>query len=387
MDFLSKYAPAKVDDVAGNDDARSAVKKWALNWSRGVKGKPLLVTGPVGCGKTALVTALAQEMSWELVSVPAGIESDKAKRLFSSSSSLFGSLRLIFFDEVDGFGKKEVSEVEALLEGFNAPVIFTANDAWAQNISALRSSCDKVELKGIGKYELKRVLGAIIAKEGLVVDLQALVDSAEGDLRAALIDLQSGVGFRERKDNVFEALRHLFKAKAFSEAMKAGDSVDVDFDLFSRWIEENIPMEFEKEEEVALAFDRLSRANVFSGRIMRRQNFALFKFVRALTLAGVSMSKKEVYRKFSKYQFPEVIRKLGNSRKARQVRKGLLAKLSASLHCSLTDAKNCLWLAALPGAGEFFALTEDEVDLASALGGSNGASASVAVKKTKAKKE
>lgn len=367
MDLLSKYAPKTVDEVAGNDEARIAVKKWALDWQRGVKRKPLLLSGPTGSGKTALVNALASEMGWDLVDGSKHVGAEDARRFFSSSSSLYGGSRVLLFDGVDFFDRKVVTQIAGVVEDFNGPVIFVADDLWSQSLSGLRALCEKVEFKGVGKYALKRALSGVVEKEGIAADVQQVVDNSSGDLRAALIDLQSGIGRRERKSDVFTSLKDVFKARSFGEAVQAGDSVDVDFDLFKRWIEENIPAEYEDPVEVAKAFDVFSRSDVFAGRIMRRQNYSLYKFVRALALGGVAMSKKEVYRKFSRYQFPGIIKLLGSSKKARQTRKELVRKIAGKTHASFSDAAASVWLCSLPGAREYFGLSDEEYSLAAGM--------------------
>ncbi|HQT45448.1 MAG TPA: replication factor C large subunit, partial [Candidatus Micrarchaeota archaeon] len=53
-DLSEKYRPAKFDEFLGNRDAVDMVRKWALEWARGNRQKPLIITGPCGSGKTTL---------------------------------------------------------------------------------------------------------------------------------------------------------------------------------------------------------------------------------------------------------------------------------------------------------------------------------------------
>ncbi|KAJ3439148.1 cell cycle checkpoint protein rad17 [Anaeramoeba flamelloides] len=72
--FLDKYAPICEGDLSIHSGKRKAVKNW-LNYcfsltnnrySRNTKGQILILSGPVGCGKTALVRALCSDLNCEI---------------------------------------------------------------------------------------------------------------------------------------------------------------------------------------------------------------------------------------------------------------------------------------------------------------------------------
>jgi hypothetical protein len=50
--------------------------------------------------------------------------------------------------------------------------------------------------------------------------------------------------------------------------------------------------------------------------------------------AGVALAKKEMYRKFSRYQYPDRMIFLGRTKKVRAEEKDKLVELSKELHCS-----------------------------------------------------
>lgn len=58
-----------------------------------------------------------------------------------------------------------------------------------------------------------------------------------------------------------------------------------------------------------------------------------------LMTGGVAVSKKEMYRKFTRYQYPQNIMLLGRTKGARAEQKELLKKLSHQLHCSTRKLK------------------------------------------------
>jgi len=371
--WILKHAPAKLGDCAGNEEAREEMRQWALLTEAGKPAKPLLLAGPTGVGKTAAVRALAAEMGWQIIETNASEHRDREslERLFGGSGSsltLFGSKRLIVVDEVDaGLDKGGLPAISALVSAATQPVLLVANDAWNPKIASLRAYCKIVEFKPVNATTVRKALDKIAVAEGgrdatLVSEISL---SCNGDLRSAVNDLQAGfTGERERKHNVFRVVGKIFKTESYGEALKAADDSEVDFDLLYRWLEENVPAEYEKPGEIAAAYDWLARGDVFRSRIMKRQAWKLYKYVRALVVAGVAVAKEKRYSKFSRYAFPTIMKKLSAARESRAALKSAAKKTGAKMHCEASCARDALsTIGWIEGATTYFGLTETEAGL------------------------
>jgi replication factor C large subunit len=280
------------------------------------------------------------------------------------------------FDEIDSaFDRGEIPALTRILSDASGPVIVVANDAKAQKIAPLRKLCDQIEFKKISNGSVRDVLADIAKAEGASgAPVEKIADNAKGDVRGAINDLQAACqggcgGFplmsRDRAGDLSTALKTVFKATGFSEAVGAGDGLDMELDTLMLWILENIPAEYEDAEEVAEAMRWVSRSDVFAGRVYRRQDYGMLKYSRALGLAGVAMSKKKPYLKFVQYEshYPTAIRLFGFTKKSRGMRKAIASKIARATHTSTNEAIKAIpFIALLPGAADYFELTEEEKD-------------------------
>lgn len=385
MLWTDKYAPKRIEDVVGNPEALERMKVWALEWNRGARKPPLFVYGPTGCGKTCAAHAIACTHGWEMFEMNASDIRDKERIISivgaaSSNSTLSGAPKLILIDEVDGAVERGgVAAIYEIAKSALQPMIIVANDAWDQSLASLRTSCTLIEMRRVNVRSIASRLREIAHTEKLSVGeekLEAIAENSRGDLRSAINDLQSLGGFadaelfeRDREKNIFDSVRKVFKGKTYDEGKEALRGVEVEPEMFSRWIDENVPREYEKPEDVARAFDSLSRADVFFGRIRNRQYWGFLRYVNDLTSAGVSLSKEEPYHKFTKYSFPEFIKKLSASKGKRAKEKKILEKIGIRCHASVKRSREHLPLVKLmlkkaedPGTiAAYFAFDEEDL--------------------------
>jgi replication factor C large subunit len=353
VSLLKKYEPKLPRDIIGQEKALAAVEAWLDN----PRGKGLLAHGPPGVGKTSVAHAVARERDLELVEMNA---SDFRKRdqirerLLNAAqqASLFGKGKLILVDEVDGLAGRSdwgaTGAIKELIEKSAYPVYLTCNDNWDRAVRDIKGAVQEVEFPRPRTSQVVRMLEHVAAEEGLNVERTVLLQLASPrDIRSALTDLDmvatgegrkgkevlESLGGRDRGKNIFEALRDVFKARDIWQARLATEGLDKDIDEVMLWLDENIAREYGPADAMR-AYEALSRADVFRGRIMRRQDWKLLKYVMDLSTAGVAMAKRNENRGFVRYAPPRFLQLMGHSRWTRAARKSLLEKVARETHTS-----------------------------------------------------
>jgi replication factor C large subunit len=363
--WADKYSPGKISEVLGNNEAVSKIVKWLSAWrGEGVPEKrAILLCGPTGTGKTAMVYAISNELGYEVVEVNASDKRDRetVRRVvgaYASQSSLFGDTkaRLLLIDEVDGLsGDEDRGGVSAMIETIKEarnPIILTANDKWDQKIRSLQSHCLILDIRRIQTVTVVNALTKICQREGIkpnAESLRIIAENSGGDLRSAINDLQAVAEgrteispddvkslrtARDRVKGIFDGLRGMFQARSLSEAKASLDSLDMDHDMLIQWIYENIPREFSDPSELVQGFNALSRADMFLGRIKRHQDWGLLSYVYDLMSGGVSLAREVPSKRFVNYSFPNYIRALSVSRSRRAALKEISSKIAARCHAS-----------------------------------------------------
>lgn len=363
MPWTEKYAPEKISEVVGQKKAVEKFLNWLRTWKPGKKAA--LLFGPTGVGKTCVVEALTKERDLEIIELNASDyrTASQIKEVIGQSMkqmSLFKKSKLFLIDEIDGLAGRVdrggTTEIIKIIKESRYPIVLTANNPYNMKLRSLRSYCLLIKFGKVYYWDIIKRLDFICQKEGLKCDkeiLRQLAKRSAGDLRSAINDLESlarekteiklddleSLGMREKETSIFDALKMIFKTKTALAAKLSIQSVDKNFDEIFLWIEQNIINEYEKPEEIAKAYNMLSRADLFRQRIKIRQNWKFQKYMIDLMTGGVALSKKEMYRKFSRYEYPDKIKFLGRTKFKRKEDKEKLIKLSKNLHCSVKKVR------------------------------------------------
>ncbi|MCK4522380.1 MAG: replication factor C large subunit [Nanoarchaeota archaeon] len=357
--YIRKYCPVKINEMVGQDEALKDLKDFISNFKRQRKNAAF-VYGGSGIGKTCGVYAAANELGLEVVEVNASEFRNKEQINLKvggavGQQSLFSKGKVILVDEVDGLaGNKDRGGLQAmirLIEKTSFPIILTATNPWDFKFNSLRSKSVLIKFNELDYMDIFKMLKRICKEEGVKCEdniLKGLSRMAGGDLRAAINDLQQLAGEekkitkesldelsqREQQQDIITALTKVLKTTDPKVAIGAFDYVKENLNEQLLWLDKNIPEEYTKPEDLARAYDKLSKADIFNRRIRRWQHWRFLVYINALITAGVAVSKDKKYDKFVQYKPTGRLLKIFWANRKNMKRKAIAAKIASYTHTS-----------------------------------------------------
>lgn len=334
--LVYKYKPKKLEDVISQKTTIKTILDWLDNWK---PGKAMMLYGPPGVGKNLIVELIARERGLNLLEINASDKRDAAsvKRLIPATKdgSLFGG-RLILIDEADSLSMSDrggSTEMIDIIKNSVYPVILIAQNPYDKKLKTIRKYCELVKFRKVPKNVLEKYLSDI-ARTEMKLDssiIKEIAENSDGDVRSAINDLEMrALGYREREKSIFETLQAIFKGDLKS-ALNAIDLSEKDMDEVFWWVEQNIPNEFTDAEDIASAFELLSKADIFRGKIYKYQNFRFKKYMKDMI---ASLSTLESKKGFTMYRPPDRFIILGRTKIKREEAEGFYGELAGQLHCS-----------------------------------------------------
>ena len=354
-----KYIPKTTKEIFGQDDTIKKLKNFIINFKREKKNSALIY-GPSGTGKTSSVYVIAKELDYEVIEVNAS-DMRNAEQINQKvgnaikQQSLFARGKIILVDEIDGLSGHEdrggIQAITKLIEGSAYPIILTATNPFDNKFSSLRSKSNMIEFKALDYLSIFKILKKICDNEKIKYEedmLKALSRRAGGDARAAINDLQllaqnkkeltkeslEELAERNKTENIMTALNKIFKTTDLKIAISAFDNVEEDLDEQLLWIDENLPKEYTKPQELAKAYEMLSKADVFNRRIKRWQHYRFLVYINALITAGIAVAKNEKYKHYVEYKPTGRILKLWWAKQKAAKKKEIAGKIASKTHSS-----------------------------------------------------
>ena len=352
MLWTDKYRPKTFDDVVGNVKQKAIIQKWVEKWKNGEPQPPLLLIGPAGTGKTTIAHIIANEFS-EYIELNA---SDKRSHDLlmttigesANTYSLFGNNRkLIIMDEVDGIhGTNDRGGTKALnkiIKESKQPIVMMANDFYSNKLTTIKKNAQVIKMDKIKSPSINKVDKDVLMKlskrssgdlRSAVNTLQALVENG-GELTEEALDSTS------QKDNtstIFDTVTRVLKSKNPEHVKRSLFENNEDPTLVMEYIAENIPREYESNLEVKKAYEMISQADLYFGRTRSSQYYGYWKYASDFMGVGVSVSKRDTYRKFSKVVSPMAFTMMGRTRGKRALRDQIASKMEEKMHVSLQVA-------------------------------------------------
>jgi len=358
--WLTKYAPKKSSEVLGQGALARMVAS-VDNWKR--SSKPLLLFGPSGSGKTATATAIAKEKGLELIEINASDNRNKdaIETLVGGAlkqGSLFGGGKLVLIDEVEGLsGTKDRGSIPTLLKVIKNspyPVVLTLENPFESKFSSLRKACELFEFVTLDSKAIVAHITTILQAENIAFteeDVLKIARSSGGDMRAGVNDTHmmstTGtlivdtdlLGQREQGENIQQALTRVLKTTQASMARGAFDKVNEDINKVMLWASENVASEYTKAADLARAYDALSEADKFLGRIRRWQHYRFYVYAYDLVTAGVACAKDEKYKGMREYKQSSRILQIWMANQKNAKKKAIAEKMAYATHTSARRTK------------------------------------------------
>jgi len=379
QDWTEKYRPDSLSKIIGNPKAVSDLRNWAGSWERGIPEKRAAVLiGTPGIGKTSAAVALANDMKWDVVEMNASDQrTGDAIRNIALKGAIFntftdggsymstkeGGRKLIILDEADNFfgntDRGAFPAVSELIRTTKQPVILIVNDFYAlsKKSAVMKTSTLQVTFMRPRATEIVKALSAIAKNENVSVDDEALKKIAEnsnGDMRAAVRDLGSlalGRGTITENDtaalsdrivrkDIYDLMNAIFRERDAVKARKMMMDVDETPDHIMLWIDENMPYEFRDKGDLTRGYEKLARADVFMGRVGRRQYYRFWAYAGDMMSSGVNISRRSELGSRERFRFPMYLAKMSRSKSIRAVKGSICSKLSSLLHTSTNRISN-----------------------------------------------
>jgi replication factor C large subunit len=395
--WVEKYRPKKIEDIVGNEEAKASFLEWLKN-KRHTK-KAVLLYGPPGVGKTALVNAAAWEFGFTIIEMNASdTRSEKAINAVAKPATSYVALdsftaqskgNMLFLDEVDGIAGNEdrggVGAIIKIVENSRVPVILAANDPDLSKLRPLKKVCFLVRFQQVRIPLIIALLQKICLLEHVKAEFEALeriAQNSRGDVRSAINDLQSlseenhtltlqdtsMLSSRNKDISMDETLRGFFSAKSIAEASSLLRYSSVDYDDFLLSVSDNLPRRYTDPAELAAAYDFVSRADVFRGRV-GTENWHLLKYF-FNELAQAAAVNPESYKLFEFITPPIRIITLFWTKGKRTMLNGICGKIGAQCHVSRETAKQdfvpfikeLLQKSKASAIADWFKFTPEEVD-------------------------
>jgi len=365
--WVEKYRPKKIADIIGNEEAKAAFVDWLKNKHH--MKKAVLLYGPPGVGKTTLVNAAANEFGFRVIEMNASdTRNEKAINAVAGPATAFVALdtfsteskgNIVFMDEVDGIAGNEdrggVSALIKIVEESRVPVIMAANDPDLEKLRPLKKVSALVRFQQVRIPLIIAMIQKICQKEHIKAEFEALeriAQNSRGDVRSAINDLQSlaettqtltlqdtmALSARNKDISMDETLRAYFSAKSLAEVSTLLSWSSVDYDDLLMAVGDNLPLRYADPAELAEAYDFVSQADIFRGRI-GTENWHLLRYFYN-SLAEAAAVSPESYKPFTFISPPIRVITLFWTKGKRTMLDGICAKIGEACHVSRKTAKD-----------------------------------------------
>ena len=373
LDWTEKYRPRSLKDVLGNPGPVSDLRAWAESWDKGIpKKRAVVLIGTPGVGKTTCAEALANEYGWGLIEMNASDqrtgEAIRSVALRGAYSNTFsdsgeylntkdGGRKLIILDEADSlFGNADrgaVPVIAELIKQTKQPVILIVNDfsGLRRKSSAIKTDTLQLTFKNPPTSTIVKALKRICISEKVDITdgaLENIAKNSNGDIRAAVRDLESlalgkskvtvedteELSGRIVKKNMYDLMKVIFWNADAIKSREMVRDIDEDPNMVMLWVDENLPRQYIDRGDLYRGYGKLSKADIFLGRVNRRQYYGMWSYALDMRPSGVCVARMTNKKSSDWFKNPAYLTKLSRSKGIRQTKDVVCQKLADHLHTS-----------------------------------------------------
>jgi len=218
LPWVEKYRPSRIADIVGNVEAVSRLQSIAEEGNM----PNLIFSGSPGVGKTTSIQALAHELlgpAYKDACLEMNASDDRGIDIVRNKIKMFaqkkvtlppGRHKIVILDEADSMTSAAQQAMRRTMEIYSNTTRFAlACNTSEKIIEPIQSRCAIIRFARLSEEQILQRLNCVVEAEKVpyVADgLEAIVFTADGDMRQALNNLQatfSGFGY-VNQENVFK---------------------------------------------------------------------------------------------------------------------------------------------------------------------------------------
>lgn len=269
----------------------------------------------------------------------------------------------------DSSDRGGLGTIARLVKETRQPLVLTVNDPkpLTRYSPVFRFQVQSIAFEPARPADVKTLLRRVVLKEGFRVEgptLERIVERSQGDLRAALNDLEAVallppgtevgplLGGRDLQSDAGQLVEEVLTEPRFYHSVEISNRLDATPDTLLPWFEESLVRTPLPPRTRSAALERLAQADLFLNRARRQRVFSLWSYATETMAGGLGLDLVDEEGSAPRIvtAFPQFLGAMGQSKVMRGSRQSLLLKAGHHFHQSRRKA----WDSTLPFLDQLF---------------------------------